>query len=83
MFIVVRNIKLDILCFEDFKLLEVLLSMVMEKRGLVLFVGGIGLGKSIFLVVLIDYCNCNSGGYIIIIEDLVEYVYWYKKLIIN
>ena len=81
--IVARNIKLDIPRFEDLKLPEVLLGTVMEKRGLVLFVGGTGSGKSTSLAALIDYRNRNSGGHIITIEDPVEYVHRHKKSIIN
>ncbi|SFD89034.1 PilT/PilU family type 4a pilus ATPase [Phytopseudomonas straminea] len=81
--IVARNIKLDIPSFEDLKLPEVLLKTVMEKRGLVLFVGGTGSGKSTSLAALIDYRNRNSGGHIITIEDPVEYVHRHKKSIIN
>ena len=81
--IVARNIKLDIPKFEDLKLPEVLLKTVMEKRGLVLFVGGTGSGKSTSLAALIDYRNRNSGGHIITIEDPVEYVHKHKKSIIN
>jgi twitching motility protein PilU len=81
--IVARNIKLDIPKFEDLKLPEVLLGTVMEKRGLVLFVGGTGSGKSTSLAALIDYRNRNAGGHIITIEDPVEYVHRHKKSIIN
>ncbi|UXY55105.1 PilT/PilU family type 4a pilus ATPase [Pseudomonas tohonis] len=81
--IVARNIKLDIPKFEDLKLPGVLLKVVMEKRGLVLFVGGTGSGKSTSLAALIDYRNRNSGGHIITIEDPVEYVHRHKKSIIN
>ena len=81
--IVARNIKLDIPIFEDLKLPKVLLDVIMEKRGLVLFVGGTGSGKSTSLAALIDYRNRNSGGHIITIEDPVEYVHRHKKSIIN
>ena len=81
--IVARNIKMDIPKFEDLKLPEVLLKTIMEKRGLVLFVGGTGSGKSTSLAALIDYRNRNSGGHIITIEDPVEYVHKHKKSIIN
>ncbi|HEX5842751.1 MAG TPA: PilT/PilU family type 4a pilus ATPase, partial [Pseudomonas sp.] len=80
---VCRNIKMDIPVFEDLKLPEVLLKTIMEKRGLVLFVGGTGSGKSTSLAALIDYRNRNSGGHIITIEDPVEYVHKHKKSIIN
>jgi len=81
--IVARNIKMDIPKFEDLKLPEVLLKTIMEKRGLVLFVGGTGSGKSTSLAALIDYRHRNSGGHIITIEDPVEYVHKHKKSIIN
>jgi twitching motility protein PilU len=81
--IVARNIKMEIPKFEDLKLPEILLKTVMEKRGLVLFVGGTGSGKSTSLAALIDYRNRNSGGHIITIEDPVEYVHRHKKSIIN
>jgi twitching motility protein PilU len=81
--IVARNIKMDIPTFEDLKLPDALLKTIMEKRGLVLFVGGTGSGKSTSLAALIDYRNRNSGGHIITIEDPVEYVHRHKKSIVN
>lgn len=81
--IVARNIKMDIPRFEDLKLPEVLKDVVMEKRGLVLFVGGTGSGKSTSLAALIDHRNSNSGGHIITIEDPVEFVHRHKKSVIN
>ncbi|KUE79186.1 PilT/PilU family type 4a pilus ATPase [Aeromonas schubertii] len=81
--IVARNIKTEIPRFEDLKLPDVLLETIMEKRGLVLFVGGTGSGKSTSLAALIDHRNRNSGGHIITIEDPVEYVHQHKRCIIN
>ncbi|HLD67154.1 MAG TPA: ATPase, T2SS/T4P/T4SS family, partial [Pseudomonas sp.] len=81
--IVARNIKMEIPKFEDLNLPEVLLKTVMEKRGLVLFVGGTGSGKSTSLAALIDYRNRNSGGHIITIEDPVEYVHPHKNCLIT
>jgi len=81
--IVARNIKMEIPTFEELKLPEVLLNVIMEKRGLVLFVGATGSGKSTSLAALIDYRNRNSSGHIITIEDPVEYVHRHKKSIIN
>jgi twitching motility protein PilU len=81
--IVARNIKLEIPRFEDLKLPPVLLDVVMQKRGLVLFVGATGSGKSTSLAALIDYRNRNSSGHIITIEDPVEYIHRHKKSIIN
>ena len=55
----------------------------MRKRGLVLFVGATGSGKSTSLAALIDYRNSNSSGHIVTIEDPVEYVHNHKKSIVN
>ncbi len=81
--IVARNINTDIPKFENLGLPDILLEMVMVKRGLVLFVGGTGSGKSTSLAALIDHRNSNSGGHIITIEDPVEYVHRHKKSLIN
>jgi len=81
--IVARNIVTEIPNYKDLRLPEILLDVVMEKRGLLLFVGGTGSGKSTSLAALIDYRNSNSGGHIITIEDPVEYVHKHKKSIVN
>jgi len=81
--IVVRNIKADIPKFEDLGLPEILKDVIMIKRGLVLFVGGTGSGKSTSLASLIDHRNSTSAGHIITIEDPVEYIHKHKKSIIN
>jgi len=55
----------------------------MEKRGLILFVGGTGSGKSTSLAALIDYRNTNASGHIITIEDPIEYIHPHKKSLVN
>lgn len=81
--LVARNIVTTIPNWQDLNLPPVLLDVVMAKRGLLLFVGGTGSGKSTSLAALIDYRNSNSGGHIITIEDPVEFVHRHKKSIIN
>ncbi len=81
--IVARNIVTEIPKFDDLKLPPVLKDVIMTKRGLVLFVGATGSGKSTSLAALIDHRNSNSGGHIITIEDPIEYVHKHKKSIIN
>ncbi|MDG6404212.1 ATPase, T2SS/T4P/T4SS family, partial [Pseudomonas quasicaspiana] len=81
--IVARNIKLDIPRFEDLHLPPVLLDVIMEKHGLVLFVGATGSGKSTSLAALIDHRNRNASGHIITIEDPVEFIHRHKKSIVN
>ncbi|MCK5874055.1 MAG: PilT/PilU family type 4a pilus ATPase [Alcanivoracaceae bacterium] len=81
--IVARNIVTEIPSAESLGLPEILKNTIMEKRGLVLFVGATGSGKSTSLAALIDYRNTHSGGHIITIEDPVEFVHRHKKSIIN
>jgi twitching motility protein PilU len=81
--IVARNIVADIPNFKDLGLPETLTKLMMNKNGLILFVGGTGSGKSTSLASLIDYRNTNSDGHIITIEDPVEFVHEHKKSIIN
>ena len=80
---VCRNIVADIPKWQDLRLPEILPEVMMRKRGLVLFVGATGSGKSTSLAALIDYRNANSSGHIVTIEDPVEYVHSHKKSIIN
>jgi twitching motility protein PilU len=80
---VIRTIKTEIPSFESLNLPPVLVQLVMQKRGLVLFVGGTGSGKSTSLASLINYRNENSHGHIITIEDPVEFVHKHKKSIVN
>jgi len=56
---------------------------IMEKRGLILFVGGTGSGKSTSLAALIDYRNTHASGHIITIEDPIEYIHPHKKSLVN
>ena len=80
---VIRNIKIEIPSIADLGLPQVLTQVIMEKRGLVLFVGGTGSGKSTSLAALIDHRNTNSGGHIITIEDPIEFVHRHKRSIVN
>ncbi|MGE8571926.1 MAG: PilT/PilU family type 4a pilus ATPase [Acinetobacter amyesii] len=80
---VIRTISAEIPNFEKLKLPASLKHVIMEKRGLVLVVGGTGSGKSTSLAALIDYRNENSAGHIITVEDPVEYVHKHKKSMIT
>ena len=80
---VIRNIVTEIPQIDDLGLPEVLKKVIMSKRGLILFVGGTGSGKSTSLAALIDYRNTNSKGHIITIEDPVEYIHPHKGCIVN
>ncbi len=81
--LVARNIVAEIPHWEDLRLPPILTEIVMKKRGLMLFVGATGSGKSTSLAALIDYRNTYSSGHIITIEDPVEYVHKHKKSLVN
>jgi twitching motility protein PilU len=81
--LVLRTINTSIPELDDLKLPQVLKEVSMTKRGLVLFVGGTGSGKSTSLAAMIGYRNQNSYGHIITIEDPVEYVHEHRNCIIT
>ena len=80
---VVRNIKTEIPSLKDLKLPKIMSDIIMVKRGLILFVGATGSGKSTSLAALIDHRNANSGDHIITIEDPIEFVHRHKRSIVN
>jgi len=80
---VIRTIAAEIPNFEKLELPEILKEVIMNKRGLVLVVGGTGSGKSTTLAAMIDYRNSTSKGHIITVEDPVEYVHQSKLSLIT
>ncbi|MDG1751186.1 MAG: PilT/PilU family type 4a pilus ATPase [Thalassotalea sp.] len=80
---VVRRIVTEIPDADDLGLPPVLKDVVMSKRGLALFVGGTGTGKSTSMASLIGYRNRNSRGHILTIEDPVEFVHEHGKSMIT
>ncbi|MFC0118026.1 PilT/PilU family type 4a pilus ATPase [Pseudoalteromonas xiamenensis] len=80
---VIRRIVTQIPDVADLKLPSVLTDVIMMKRGLVLFVGGTGTGKSTSLAALIGYRNRNQRGHILTIEDPIEFVHTHKKSMIT
>ena len=81
--IVMRTIVTKIPRMEDLNLPPVLRDVAMIKRGLVIFVGGTGTGKSTSLAAMVGYRNENDAGHIITVEDPIEYVHEHKKSIIT
>src|SRR5205807_2562722 len=69
--------------FDALKLPPVLKEVAMTKRGLVIFVGATGSGKSTSLAAMIGYRNENSHGHIVTIEDPVEFVHPHKNCMIT
>ncbi len=80
---VLRTIAAEIPNFEKLRLPEILKDVVMNKRGLVLVVGGTGSGKSTSLAAMVDHRNRTSAGHIITIEDPVEYAHISQQSLIT
>jgi twitching motility protein PilU len=80
---VLRRIPTTIPKFEELNLPTVLKDVIMSKRGLVIFIGATGSGKSTSMASLLGYRNENSYGHIITIEDPIEYVHPHKNCIIT
>ncbi|HCU65363.1 MAG TPA: type IV pili twitching motility protein PilT [Rheinheimera sp.] len=80
---VVRRIVTTIPNADDLGLPPILKEIIMSKRGLVLFVGGTGTGKSTSLAALIGYRNKNARGHILTIEDPIEFVHDHQKSLIT
>jgi twitching motility protein PilU len=81
--LVFRTITSKIPTLEELDLPEVLKDIAMTKRGLVIFVGGTGSGKSTSLAAMVGYRNEHSYGHIITIEDPVEFMHEHKNCIIT
>jgi len=80
---VLRRIETRIPTLEELKLPSVLRDLGMTKRGMVIFVGGTGTGKSTSLAALVGYRNRHSTGHIITVEDPIEYVHDHDGCIIT
>ena len=80
---VLRRIETDIPTIEQLKLPAIVRDLAMAKRGLVIFVGATGTGKSTSLASMIGYRNHNSTGHIISIEDPIEFMHDHKGCIVT
>lgn len=80
---VLRRIETNIPSLDDLKLPEVLKKLSMTKRGLVLFVGATGTGKSTSLAAMVGHRNKNSSGHIISIEDPIEFLHQHQNCIVT
>jgi twitching motility protein PilU len=81
--VVCRTINLLVPTLDELGLPPVLKDIAMTLRGLVIFVGGTGTGKTTSLAALVDHRNRNSQGHIITIEDPIEFVHEHKKCIVT
>ncbi|MBK8102502.1 MAG: PilT/PilU family type 4a pilus ATPase [Cellvibrionales bacterium] len=80
---VLRRIETKIPQIDDLMLPEVIKELAMTKRGLIIFVGATGTGKSTSLASMIGHRNRNSKGHIITIEDPIEFIHQHAGCIVT
>ncbi|MGO2414949.1 MULTISPECIES: PilT/PilU family type 4a pilus ATPase [Cobetia] len=80
---VIRRIQLKIPSLEELRLPDIIKGLSETKRGLVIFVGGTGAGKSTSLASMIQHRNQTSSGHIICIEDPIEYIHPHQRSIVT
>ncbi|QFZ85578.1 PilT/PilU family type 4a pilus ATPase [Variovorax paradoxus] len=81
--VVVRHIASVIPSFDELNLPDILKSLIMEKRGLILMVGATGAGKTTTLASMLDYRNEHASGHILTVEEPIEFTYTNKKSLVN
>jgi twitching motility protein PilU len=80
---VLRRIETQIPTCDDLNLPPILKDLAMTKRGLIIFVGATGTGKSTSLAAMIDHRNKHSKGHIITIEDPIEFIHQHQGCIVT
>ena len=81
--LVMRTIPQTLPTVDSLNLPVILKEIALTKRGLVIFVGATGSGKSTSLAAMVDYRNENTYGHIITIEDPVEFIHPHKNCIVT
>jgi len=80
---VLRRIETTIPTVDDLKLPEIIKDLAMTKRGIIMFVGATGTGKSTSLAAMIGHRNMSSRGHIITIEDPIEFLHTHQGCIVS
>ena len=81
--VVVRHISAVIPGFADLNLPDILKTLIMEKRGLILMVGATGAVKTTTLASMLDYRNEHASGHILTVEEPIEFTFTNKKSVVN
>jgi len=81
--LVFRMIPLEIPSIEELLLPQILKEFSLRKRGLILFSGATGVGKSTSLAAMLDYRNEKTAGHIITVEDPIEFLHANKKSVVS
>ncbi|MBE0483517.1 MAG: PilT/PilU family type 4a pilus ATPase [Bacterioplanes sp.] len=80
---VLRRIETKIPSVDQLGLPDIIKELSMAKRGLILFVGATGAGKSTSLASMIGHRNRNSKGHILSIEDPIEFIHQHDSCIVT
>ncbi len=80
---VLRRIETHIPTCDDLLLPDITKQLAMSKRGLIIFVGATGTGKSTSLAAMIGHRNANSKGHIITIEDPIEFIHEHRGCMVT
>jgi twitching motility protein PilU len=80
---VLRRIETHIPSVDDLQLPAIVKDLAMSKRGLLIFVGATGTGKSTSLAAMIGHRNANSKGHIITIEDPIEFIHEHRGCMVT
>jgi twitching motility protein PilU len=80
---VARLVRTSIRTLSELGLPDVMKSIAMSRRGLVLVVGATGSGKSTLLAALLDHRNTNESGHILTVEDPIEFMHSHKQSIVT
>ncbi len=80
---VIRRIESVIPKVDDLGLPDIVKELSMSKRGLIIFTGATGSGKSTSLAAMIGHRNKHSQGHIISIEDPIEFVHEHQGCMVT
>lgn len=80
---VLRRIETKIPTVDELGLPDIVKELAMGKRGLILFVGATGAGKSTSLAAMIGHRNNNSKGHILSVEDPIEFIHQHQGCIVT
>jgi len=81
--LVIRQVKSEVNSFKELGLPELCAGLAMLKRGLVLFVGAAGSGKSTSLAAMINHRAANADGHILTIEDPIEFLFRHNRSLVD
>jgi len=81
--VVAHHIKLPVPNFAQLGLPTEIADIVMQKRGLILVVGGAGSGKSTSLAAMVDYRADHADEHVLTIEDPIEYLFPQHRSLID